>query len=143
LVIILIAGGTRTGKTPLSQRLLEKYGCPCLSIDLLKTGLIRSGVRPLSPESPGGALTGYLWPLVREIIKASIENDRSLIVEGRYISFDYAGGFTEAYLKEIRYVCLIFSSNYITRSFGAIKRFENAAERRRPLAGAYVARKRG
>lgn len=56
-MVILIAGGSHTGKTCLAQRLLEKYRFPYLSIDHLKMGLIRSGLCPLTPESPDEELT--------------------------------------------------------------------------------------
>ena len=49
-MIILITGATHTGKTVLSQNILEKYHYPYLSIDLLKMGLIRSGYTNLVPE---------------------------------------------------------------------------------------------
>lgn len=42
-MVILIAGETHTGKTLLAQKLLEAYRYPCLSLDHLKMGLIRSG----------------------------------------------------------------------------------------------------
>ena len=39
-MVILIAGGSHTGKTLLAQRLLERHHYPYLSIDHLKMGLI-------------------------------------------------------------------------------------------------------
>ena len=50
-MVILIAGETHTGKTLLAQKLLEAYRYPCLSLDHLKMGLIRSGQCALSPET--------------------------------------------------------------------------------------------
>ena len=88
-MIILIAGASHTGKTRLAQRLLEKYSYPCLSIDHLKMGLIRSGYTSLTPESSDGDLTEYLWPVIREMVKTAIENGQNLIVEGCYIPFDW------------------------------------------------------
>ena len=87
-MIILISGATHTGKTALSQRLLERLKYPYLSIDHLKMGLIRSGNTDLTPLSSDGELTEYLWPVVREIIKTAIENGQNLIVEGCYIPFE-------------------------------------------------------
>ena len=84
-MVILITGATHTGKTMLAQRMLERYGYPYLSIDHLKMGLIRSGQTDLSVEDDD-ALTAYLWPIVREIVKTAIENRQNLIVEGCYIS---------------------------------------------------------
>ena len=80
-MVILITGASHTGKTLLAQRLIKKYGCSCLSIDLLKMGLIRRGSTALTPEDDR-ELETYLWPIVREIIKTSIENLQDLIVEG-------------------------------------------------------------
>lgn len=104
-MIVLITGASHTGKTVLAQKLLERYRFPYLSIDHLKMGLIRSGNTNLTP-SDDAALTDYLWPIVREMIKTAIENAQNLIVEGVYIPFDWRNDFDDAYLKEIRYKCL-------------------------------------
>ena len=73
-MIILIAGASHTGKKLLAQKLLEKYSWPYLSIDHLKMGLIRSGYTDLTPLSDDEALTAYLWPIVREMVKTAVEN---------------------------------------------------------------------
>lgn len=129
-MILLIAGSSHTGKTLLAQHLLQKYHYPYLSIDHLKMGLIRSGYCPLTPESDDEELTAYLWPVVREIIKTNIENHQNLIIEGCYIPFDYQKDFEAAYLEQIRYVCLIFSEQYIHREFAAILEHASAIEQR-------------
>ena len=108
-MIILIAGASHTGKTVLAQKLLEKYNFPYLSIDHLKMGLIRSGNTDLTPLSDDKALTEYLWPIVKEIIKTATENKQNLIVEGCYIPFDWQKDFREDYLENIKYYCLIMS----------------------------------
>ncbi len=131
-MIYLIAGGTHTGKTLLAQRLMEKYGWPYLSIDHLKMGLIRSGLCPFRPDSPEAELTDFLWPVVREIVKTCIENRQNLIVEGCYIPFDFAKDFDAGFLREIRYVCLIFSRRYLEARFDTVLEQENAIERRMP-----------
>lgn len=116
-MIILIAGDTHTGKTILAQKLLEKYKYPYLSIDHLKMGLIRSGQCKLSADSNDMELTNYLWPIVREIIKTCIENSQNMIIEGCYIPFDWEKDFTNEHMKQIQYICLIFSQEYISIIF--------------------------
>lgn len=128
-MIILIAGASHTGKTLLAQKLLEKYNFPYLSIDHLKMGLIRSGNTSLTPEDDA-ELTPYLWNIVREIIKTAIENRQNLIIEGCYISFGWKKDFSEEYLKEIRYRCLIMTENYIEKHFDDIKNHASAMENR-------------
>ena len=128
-MIILITGASHTGKTLLSQKLIERYRYPCLSIDHLKMGLIRSGYTSLTPEDDD-KLTDYLWPVVREMIKTAIENHQNMIVEGCYIPFDWRKDFDEEYLSDIRFLCLAFSEEYIMQHFEDIKKHASDIERR-------------
>lgn len=128
-MIFLITGASHVGKTMLAQKLLEKYHYPYLSIDHLKMGLIRSGQTTLTPMDDA-ALTEYLWPIVREMIKTAIENKQNLIVEGCYIPFDWRKDFSAEYLKEIQYRCLVMSEGYIRAHFDQIQGYANVIEQR-------------
>ena len=128
-MIILIGGASHTGKTAYAQKLLEQYKYPYLSIDHLKMGLIRSGQTALTPMDDD-KLTAYLWPIVREMVKTAIENRQNLIVEGCYIPFNWQADFTEAYLKDIAYVCLVMSRRYIETHFADIQQYANVIEQR-------------
>ena len=128
-MVILITGASQTGKTLLAQRLVEKYGYSCCSIDLLKMGLIRSGNTALTPEDDE-ELEVYLWPILREMIKTAVENGQNLIVEGCYIPFRWEEDFSEEYRKEIRYYCLVMSENYIKSHFSDIKKYADVIARR-------------
>lgn len=128
-MVILITGSTHTGKTMLAQKLLEEYQYPYLSLDHLKMGLIRSGQTALTPEDDD-LLTPYLWTITKEIIKTVIENHQNLIIEGCYIPFDWRADFTELYLSEIQYLCLVMSEEYIRNHFDTIRSFANVIEAR-------------
>ena len=118
-MVILITGASHTGKTLFAQRMLERNKYPSLSIDHLKMGLIRSGNTSLTPLDDE-ALTNYLWPIVREMIKTAIENRQNLIVEGCYVPFDWRKDFTYEYLTDIRFICLAMTGDYIDKHFGDI-----------------------
>ena len=128
-MIILITGATHTGKTLLAQRMLERFHYPYLSIDHLKMGLIRSGNTSLTVEDDE-ELTEYLWPIVREIIKTAIENKQNLIVEGCYIPFNWQDDFEEEYLREIRFICLAMTDEYIEKHFENIREHGSDVESR-------------
>ena len=129
-MIILITGASHTGKTLLAQRMLERYKYPYLSIDHLKMGLIRSLNTELTPLSDDDALTAYLWPIVREIIKTAVENDQNLIVEGCYIPFGWRQDLDERYLSSIRFICLAMTEEYIKSHFDSIIIHESDIELR-------------
>lgn len=133
-MIFLIAGASHTGKTALAQRLLEKYHYPYLSIDHLKMGLIRSGQTELT-VCDDEKLTGFLWPIVREMVKTAIENEQDLIVEGCYIPFCWRDDFEEAYLQNIRCLWLIMSRDYIEHHFDTIRDYACVVEKRLDDAG--------
>ena len=128
-MIILIAGTSHTGKTNLAQKLLEKYKMPYFSIDHLKMGLIRSGNTTLTPMDDD-KLTGYLWPIVREMIKTAIENNQNLIVEGCYVPFDWRKDFDTEYQKSIKFLCLAMTASYIDSNFDKIKAHASVIEAR-------------
>ena len=128
-MIILITGASHMGKTLLAQRLLEEYHFPYLSIDHLKMGLIRSVKTQLTPEDDD-ALTDYLWPIVREIMKTAIENQQNLIVEGCYIPFNWRKDFDENYLSSIQFICLAMTDAYIDAHFEDIKNHASIIETR-------------
>ena len=128
-MIILITGASHTGKTLLARRMIEKYRCSCLSIDHLKMGLIRSGQTALTPEDDE-ALTDYLWPIVREMIKTAVENRQDLIVEGCYVPYSWRRDFDERYLSSIRFICLAMTEAYIDENFDLILSHASDIERR-------------
>ena len=129
-MVFLIAGSSHSGKTLLAQKLLEKYKYPYLSIDHLKMGLIRSNNTELAVEEDE-KLTNYLWRIVKEIIKTNIENKQNIIIEGCYIPFDWKKDFSEEYLKEIEYICLIMTEEYIKNNSENISKYENVIENRK------------
>lgn len=129
-MIYLLAGGTHTGKTHFALDLVRQHSMLSLSINHLKMGLIRSGQTDLTPAQDD-ALTAYLWPVVREMVKTAVENGQDMLVEGCYIPFDWKDSFSDEYLLRIRYCCLIFSETYIKTHMETIRRFANTAEQRR------------
>ena len=129
-MVILIAGASHTGKTLLAQRMLEKTHYPYLSVDHLKMGLIRSGNTRLTPTDDDQALTDYLWPIVREMIKTAVENRQNLIVEGCYFPFLWRQDFDPGYLHSIRFICLAMTEEYIDAHYAEIIRHGSEIESR-------------
>ena len=128
-MIFLISGASHTGKTLLAQRLMEEIKYPYLSLDLLKMGLIRSKQTELTPIDDE-KMTGFLWPIVSEIIKTAIENQQNLIIEGCYIPFDWANSFEDWYRRHIRCYYLAMSEPYIHNHFADMKQYANVIETR-------------
>lgn len=133
-MVILVTGASHTGKTLLAQRLLEQYRYPCVSIDLLKMGLIRSGYTDLTPEDDG-KLTEYLWPVLREMIKTAVENNQNLILEGVYIPLNWAEDFGPRYRQSIRCICLVMTERYIRAHFEDIRAYASVIENRMDDSG--------
>ncbi len=133
-MVVLIAGASHSGKTLLAQRLVEKTHYPCLSLDLLKMGLIRSGQTTLTPQDDE-ALTACLWPIAREMVKTALENRQNLIVEGCYIPFTWQDSFPPPYRQGIRWRCLVLSAAFIRQNFAAMQAHASDIEHRQEDSG--------
>ena len=86
-------------------------------------GLIRSKNTTLTVEDDE-ELTQYLWKIIKEMIKTNIENKQNIIIEGCYIPFDWKKDFEEEYVKEIQYICLIMTEEYIKNNYQDIIKYE-------------------
>ncbi|MBO7078202.1 MAG: adenylate kinase [Bacilli bacterium] len=128
-MIIIITGTTHTGKTLLSQKLLEKYKYPYMSLDHLKMGLIRGHITNISVYDDD-KLTEYMWPIVEGIIKTAIENKQNLIIEGCYIPINWKSSFNKEYLEDIKFICLAYDKEYITKNFSKIVKYGDIIEKR-------------
>lgn len=80
---------------------------------------------------PVAIMTGYLWPIVVEMIKTAIENEQHLTVEGIYIPCDWKKDFPPAYAKSIRAFFLVMSETYIRTHFDTIRIHADAMEKRK------------
>ncbi len=129
-MVIIITGASHTGKTLLAQQMLEKYKYPYVSVDHIKMGLIRSGNTELTAVDSDEVLTDYLWPIVREMIKTTIENKQNLVVEGCYVPFGWRADFSQEYLDDIRFICLALTDEYIDAHFSDIKKHASDIESR-------------
>lgn len=118
-MVILIGGSSHVGKTLLSQKLLEKYKYPYLSLDHLKMGLIRTNMTDLTVNDDY-EMRSFLFPIAAEIIKTAIENKQNLIVEGCYIPSNWKEYFTDLYLKEIRCVFIVMSEEYLNNNIDLV-----------------------
>ncbi len=128
-MILLLTGASHTGKTLLAQRLLERLHIPYLSMDHVKMGLIRTGMTDLTPMDDE-KMVEVLWPIIREIIKTAVENRQDLIVEGCYVPENWQADFAEIYLKEIHYLCLVMTTQYIENHFNEISEHGCEIEKR-------------
>ena len=128
-MVIIITGATHTGKTILAQRLLEKYKYTYISIDLIKMGLIKSGNTNLTPLEDE-KLTDYLWPIIKEMIVTAIQNKQNVIFEGCYIPYTWRESIENIYLKDIKFICIALSDDYIDNHYDDIIRYSNIIEKR-------------
>lgn len=128
-MVIMISGASHTGKTLLADKLVKKHGYACISQDLVKMGLIRSGNTNLTPYDTE-RLRPYLWSITKEIVKTALENGQDLIVEGCYIPMNYRDFFDGEQLKQIRFVCLVMSESYLRTHFDEVVAHANDIERR-------------
>ncbi len=127
-MILFVHGPTHVGKTVFARELTARTGVSNLSVDLLKMGLIRSGVTRLTPEDDE-ALTAFLWPVVREMARTALENRQPLIIEGDYLPEDWRASFEAD--APVAAVGLAMTESGLRARYGDVVRHRHAAEIRR------------
>jgi 2-phosphoglycerate kinase len=119
-MIILLSGPSCTGKTLMSQKLLEKFKIPYFSVDHLKMGLYRGDINcGFTPLDNDEVIGNKLWPIIKGMITTAIENNQNIIIEGCYILPRFVREFEKAYSDHIISVFLGFSTNYIKENFAS------------------------
>jgi 2-phosphoglycerate kinase len=131
-MIILLSGNSCTGKTLMSQKLLEKYKIPYLSMDHLKMGLYRGDINcGFTPLDNSEVIGDKLWPIIKGIIMTVIENIQNIIIEGCYLLPRFVIELEKAYPDQIISVFLGFSTKYIKENFtSSITKHRNDIENR-------------
>lgn len=128
-MIVLIGGVGHTGKTLLSQRLLEQYRIPCTSLDHLKMGLAAGFPGcGFGPEDDWRRIGERMEGMVGTMLRVCRENGQSILLEGCYLMPKQVRREME---QGAAAVFLCFEEGYIDRHFQRILEFENAAERRK------------
>ncbi|MBF4692014.1 zeta toxin family protein [Fusibacter sp. Q10-2] len=131
-MVILISGASCTGKTLLSQKILENHHISYYSIDHIKMGLYRAdincGFTPLDADEHIGE---KLWPILKGIIMTAIENKQDLVIEGAYIFPEYLKDLSQDYCDHILPVFICFSESYIQANYNSgIIKYRHIAESR-------------
>jgi len=102
-MLYLIGGPGRAGKTSLARRLTAQHGIAYFSLDYLMMGLFHgapgTGVDPNRPEA---AVAPLMWPVVRPLLTAMLENGEEYCVEGFAIKPDGAAELAQRFPTGIR-----------------------------------------
>lgn len=153
-MIFLIGGESHTGKTLLSQKLLERLHYPYLSLDHLKMGFIRGIIPPPFDVEEDSKISSFLWSITEGIIHTCLENQQNLIIEGVYLqprqvrilldsmhnldsaqthhsTWHFNRDFThDSMPSQIEVLFLLFSESYIAKHYDLIIAQRNAIEQR-------------
>lgn len=114
-MIFLIGGESHTGKTPLSQKLLEYFHYPYISLDHLKIGFIRGIAPPPFGVEEDSKISSFLWSITEGIIHTCLENQQNLIIEGVYLQPRQVRILLDSMPSSpIKVLFLAFSKQYIT-----------------------------
>jgi putative acetyltransferase len=123
-MIYFVAGAARAGKTYMAKRLMAMLGIPLLELDYLKmgfaNGLPEYGIHPFQDEATLGNL---LWPYVKGIIKAMVENEDDYIIEGCYVLPEFAAEARQKHGGVIRACFLGYADMSLSEKLAEVRRY--------------------
>jgi hypothetical protein len=86
LVLSVVGGASRAGKTLLARRLSAERGLPFVSLDSLMMGLARGApTLGIDPSAPTDEIAGRMWPVVGAFCQNVIDSGMEYAVEGHAV----------------------------------------------------------
>jgi hypothetical protein len=106
-MLYLLGGAARTGKTAAANAFLAKTGIPFFSLDFLMMGFA-NGLPSLGvdPESDDLLIAEQLWPVVRSMATAMVEEEIDYLIEGAQLRPKHAWELREERAGCVR-VCFL------------------------------------
>ncbi len=102
-MLYLIGGPGRAGKTTLAMRLLSRHGIACFSLDYLMMGLHHGApALEVDPNLPEAVVAPRMWPAVRGLLTAMLENGEEYCLEGFALTPDRVARLDERLRGSIR-----------------------------------------
>ena len=128
-MLYLLGGAARTGKTTIAQAFLSKTGIPFFSLDFLMmgfaNGLPEYGV---DPEADELLVAEQLWPVVRAMATAMVEDEVDYLLEGVQLHPRHTWELCEEFAGYVR-ACFIGLAQVDTLTkLREIRRFGSGAD---------------
>jgi hypothetical protein len=102
-MLYLIGGPGRSGKTTLAMQLNRRHGIPYFSLDYLMMGLYHGAPElKIDPYQPESTVTPRMWPVVRPLLTAMLENGEEYCVEGFAIMPEHVLQLTKGFAGSIK-----------------------------------------
>jgi hypothetical protein len=81
-VLYIVGGAPRAGKSILAQRVLDEQKVAYFPTDILMTGLASMPELDLKPSDPARTRAPIVWPILRGMAVAILENGEDYLLEG-------------------------------------------------------------
>jgi hypothetical protein len=102
-MLYLIGGPGRSGKTTLAMRLATNHGIPYFSLDYLMMGLYHGAPElKVNPNQPEADVAPRMWPVVKPLLIAMLENGEEYCIEGFAITPEHLVPLIELFPASIR-----------------------------------------
>jgi hypothetical protein len=123
-MLYLIGGTARTGKSTVARRFLAETGVPFFCLDYLMmgfaNGLPEYGIDPDDDELHVGEL---LWPVVKPLATAMVENNLDYLLEGVQLNPRHAWQLYNQFEGQVRVCFLGFAHVDIMAKFRQLRQF--------------------
>jgi len=128
-MLYLLGGAARTGKTTIAQAFLSKTGIPFFSLDFLMMGFA-NGLPEygIDPEADELLIAEQLWPVIRAMATAMVEEEVDYLVEGVQLHPGHVWELCEEFVGPVRACFLGFTQVDTSTKLREIRHFGGGAD---------------
>lgn len=135
-MILLVGGAACSGTQKLAQALLERYYFPYTSLEHLKTGICSCGIPcGFLSSDPDLQIAQRLWGVTQGILRACLQKQENLILEGRYLPPEQVAAEQS---EDVIALYLTLSERYLRANYTALCAEEPAAPPLEQLIAAHA-----
>ena len=127
IMIYILTGIAKSGKSLVANRLIQKYSLPTFSTDYIMMMLVRGNkTLGIDPDGEDEIVANQLRPYINGLIQTMVENKVDYFIEGVHFNPDFARELLDKYPNDIKVLYLGYKDIHVEDKINELERFKES-----------------
>jgi len=127
IMIYILTGIAKSGKSLVANRLIQKYSLPTFSTDYIMMMLVRGNkTLGIDPDGEDEIVANQLRPYINGLIQTMVENKVDYFIEGVHFNPDFARELLDKYPNDIKVLYLGYKDVHVEDKINELERFKES-----------------
>jgi len=127
IMIYILTGIAKSGKSLVANRLIQKYSLPTFSTDYIMMMLVRGNkTLGIDPDGEDEIVANQLRPYINGLIQTMVENKVDYFIEGVHFNPDFARELLDKYPNDVKVLYLGYKDINVEDKINELERFKES-----------------